>query len=121
MKHKPILLEYDDSSGKYIGCEACGLWMGFAEGPMVELGRRDGPDYMDGECPGEPIENVVVMGWRTFWISPGYGGGIDSSIRRLYGGSGWLSSYDGAEDLSCVERTPGWFSDLASKGSTDGN
>lgn len=93
-KHEVAVLEYDDGSGTYYGCKKCGLFMG------IMYGEMGGKDYShlnqvygeDGECPGKPIGDVTIRGFREFWISPGHGGDIRDSIRRLYGGSGHLSA-----------------------------
>lgn len=93
-KHKVAVLKYDDDSGTYYGCTECGLFMGIMHGTMSgkDYSHLDEIHSKDGECPGKPVGEVIVRGFRKFWISPGYGGNITNSIRRLYGGSGHLSS-----------------------------
>jgi hypothetical protein len=94
-KHTVITKKYEDSPDHpgYFCCAKCGLFMGLRHGVMdgTDYSRLDQVYGEDGECPGKPIGDVIIRGFRDFWISPNYGGDIRSSIRRLYGGSGHLS------------------------------
>lgn len=85
-KHHVEKVPYDDGSGFHYGCIKCGLFMG----GINEYWDR--VEYEDGECPEEPIEELVVKGFREFFISPDFGGEIRDTIRRLYGGTAPLSS-----------------------------
>jgi hypothetical protein len=96
-KHEVAVLEHEDGSGTYHGCKKCGMDMGLIpSGDMVKY--ADNPMYFiygeDGECPGKPIGDVTIRGFQEFWISPNHGGDIRDSIRRLYGGSGFLTEME---------------------------
>jgi hypothetical protein len=90
MKHDRQRVQYEDSEQYRYICTKCGVFMGLDD--QGEYPSLSHPECVDGECPGHPLHgDQVFEEFVTFYISPGYGGSIDSSIRRLYGGSGFLS------------------------------
>lgn len=95
MKHDRQRVAYDDGSGYHYACSKCGLWMGFDDQEGLFANLHADSDITNGKCPGEKLpDEIVIKGFQEFWISPGYGGQIDSSVRRLYGGSTRLSDVE---------------------------
>lgn len=87
-KHRVEKIPYENGSGVRYVCANCGLHMGIIHKNYPELNQID---YENGECPGGPLDETIIIGFREFYYSPGYGGNITSIIRRLHGGSGRYS------------------------------